>query len=159
MVRLIFNNASKCGTIHTERQFLTIYSYCDNISFPDNSVCQWIFQELHLLLLLELQQLVNCKPFFKNNLLMVSVIFHANMSNICWSQLLTREYSLLLFVIYDSRWRVFEFWTVGGTKEDDSKTSLWDLGNCDAWEIAAFTDFIDQRLIDNGNNCWLQPQL
>ena len=49
--------------------------------------------------------------------LLVQVSFKANMSNICWFQLLKREDLLLLFVIYDSKWKVFRFWTVGWTKE------------------------------------------
>lgn len=67
-----------------------------------------------------------------DNRLIISYIFKAKMSNICCSQLLKYKNLLLICIIYDSKWRVFRFSTVGWTKE-----AFWKICN------EYFSQFLD----------------
>ena len=49
---------------------------------------------------------------YVDNRLIVSVVFQVKMSNICWFELFKYEDLLLFFIIYESKFRVFGFWTV-----------------------------------------------
>ena len=76
----------------------------------------------------------------------------------CWCQLLPCQDVLLFFVIYDSKWRVFGFWTVGchfGLLE--FVTSIFHkfyphwgcyVFACDCWFVGWFVGRITQKLHD-----------
>ena len=89
-----------------------------------------------------------------DNRLIVSVIFQAKTSNICWSQLLKCQDFLLLFVVYDGEERASGFWTAGWTKD-----AIW-RRHFGLWEtvMSIFHNFLmfhrlSQGLVTCGCRC------
>lgn len=55
---------------------------------------------------------------------------------------------LFFFIIDDSTWSVFQFWTVGWTKEEILKTSLWALGHFDEQISQLFEILYEKQMAD-----------
>lgn len=55
---------------------------------------------------------------------------------------------LFFFIIDDSTWSVFRFWTVGWTKEEILKTSLWALGHFDEQISQLFEILYEKQMAD-----------
>ena len=105
-----FNTSTLAGT--NCNYFLRLLLWQDN-SFEQFIInyCNEKLQQIFIELTLREEQEEYVREVCSRVAALVSVIFQAKKSNICWFQLLKYDDLLLLFVTHDGKWKVVGFWT------------------------------------------------